>query len=388
MQVVRPFPVESLGIAATSALPIADCGAAITVAGVAALDDPPGIHDGDAVGDGADHGEIVRNEQIGDVLVALQVEQQLEDLAAHRTSSADTASSSTISAGLVAMARAIATRWRWPPEISWMARSARSGVRPTRSSKAAMRARPLGAVGEAVDAQRIVEHAGHRGARIEGGQRILEHHLEARRARAAAPRRAARADRRRRSWIAPRVRLDQPHDEPRERRLAAAGWPDQRQRLAARDAKDDAVDRGDNGPAAAAEALAQAATSSSGGSCRHRSQQRRMRAPRCASSKRARVGIARAADDDLRVAPISTSRPCRNTAMRSAISEASAMSWLTNSSVMPSSVDQLSSSATISAWTIVSSALVGSSAISSFGPAAIAAAMATRCLWPPESWCG
>ncbi len=38
--------------------------------------------------------------------------------------------------------------------------------------------------------------------------------------------------------------------------------------------------------------------------------------------------------------------------------------------------------------TIVSSALVASSAISSPGLPAIAAAIATRCFWPPESWCG
>ena len=74
--------------------------------------------------------------------------------------------------------------------------------------------------------------------------------------------------------------------------------------------------------------------------------------------------------------------------MRSAMPEASAMSWVMKSSDMPSSRTSPSSSATISAWTIVSSALVGSSAISSFGPAAIAAAMATRWRWPPESWCG
>ena len=64
------------------------------------------------------------------------------------------------------------------------------------------------------------------------------------------------------------------------------------------------------------------------------------------------------------------------------------MSWLMKISDMPSAFTSRSISATISAWTIVSSALVGSSAISSFGPAAIAAAMAMRWRWPPESWCG
>ena len=64
------------------------------------------------------------------------------------------------------------------------------------------------------------------------------------------------------------------------------------------------------------------------------------------------------------------------------------MSWLMKISDMPSACTSRSISATISACTIVSSALVGSSAISNFGPAAIAAAMAMRWRWPPESWCG
>jgi hypothetical protein len=40
----------------------------------AGLDDPPAIHDGDAVGDGADDGKIVRNEQTGNALLFLQID--------------------------------------------------------------------------------------------------------------------------------------------------------------------------------------------------------------------------------------------------------------------------------------------------------------------------
>jgi hypothetical protein len=50
---------------------------------------------------------------------------------------------------------------------------------------------------------------------------------------------------------------------------------------------------------------------------------------------------------------------------------------LMNSSVMPSSATSCRTRATISAWTMVSSALVASSAMSNLGPAAIAAAIAT-----------
>jgi hypothetical protein len=39
-------------------------------------------------------------------------------------------------------------------------------------------------------------------------------------------------------------------------------------------------------------------------------------------------------------------------------------------------------------WMVTSSAVVGSSAISSLGSHASAIAIITRCCWPPESWCG
>jgi hypothetical protein len=40
------------------------------------------------------------------------------------------------------------------------------------------------------------------------------------------------------------------------------------------------------------------------------------------------------------------------------------------------------------AWIVTSSAVVGSSASSSFGLQASAMAMTTRCFMPPENWCG
>ena len=42
----------------------------------------------------------------------------------------------------------------------------------------------------------------------------------------------------------------------------------------------------------------------------------------------------------------------------------------------------------ISFWIVTSSAVVGSSAMRSFGSQAIAMAIITRCCWPPESWNG
>ena len=46
------------------------------------------------------------------------------------------------------------------------------------------------------------------------------------------------------------------------------------------------------------------------------------------------------------------------------------------------------SSSRISAWMVTSSAVVGSSAISTRGSHAIAIAIITRWRMPPESWCG
>ena len=61
-----------------------------------------------------------------------------------------------------------------------MARASEIGGQPDALQQGGDAARPLGAGGDAMDAQGIVEHARHGGARVEGGQRILEHHLQAR----------------------------------------------------------------------------------------------------------------------------------------------------------------------------------------------------------------
>ena len=40
------------------------------------------------------------------------------------------------------------------------------------------------------------------------------------------------------------------------------------------------------------------------------------------------------------------------------------------------------------AWIVTSRAVLGSSAISSFGLHERAIAIITRCFWPPDIWCG
>ena len=109
---------------------------------------------------------------------------------------------------------------------------------------------PCGAVGEAVDAQRIVEDTGHRGARVERGEWLLKHHLEA---RPEQPQRFAARGEQITVVEADRavIGFDEPHDDAGKRRLAAARRPDQRQRFAGRQIERDVVERYDLAPAAA-----------------------------------------------------------------------------------------------------------------------------------------
>ena len=153
--------------------------------------------------DGANDGEVVRDEHIGDAFFALQADQQVEDLAAHRDverrhrfvehdqvgpggDGAGDGDALALAAGDLA-------------DAACRPASDRGRRAPADARSAAGRS---AAVCHAVDAQRIGERAADGGARIEGGQRILEHHLDAPRWLPAALRRAAPAGRRRRSRCA------------------------------------------------------------------------------------------------------------------------------------------------------------------------------------------
>ncbi len=51
---------------------------------LAHLDDAAEVHDRDPVGDVADHGQVVRDEDVGEAELALEVLQQVQDLRLHR----------------------------------------------------------------------------------------------------------------------------------------------------------------------------------------------------------------------------------------------------------------------------------------------------------------
>ncbi|CFV99887.1 Protein of uncharacterised function (DUF1602) [Bordetella pertussis] len=86
--------------------------------------------------------------------------------------------------------------------------------------------------------------------------------------------------------------------------------------------------------------------------------------------------------------PSSTLSPRYITSTRSATSATTPMSWVMNTTPMRISSCSWRISCRICAWIVTSSAVVGSSAISSAGLQASAMAIITRWRMPPESWCG
>ena len=81
-------------------------------------------------------------------------------------------------------------------------------------------------------------------------------------------------------------------------------------------------------------------------------------------------------------------RPSFITQTRSATRRTTFRSWLISSSASPRAAFSRARRSRMPAWIVTSSAVVGSSAISSFGLFASAMAIITRCRCPPLSWCG
>ena len=108
-----------------------------------------------------------------------------------------------------------------------------------------------------------------------------------------------------------------------------------------------------------------------------------------AADERRRVGVAAASSCSARRRAASRrSGPAYITAVRSHTAPASSRSWVMNSSARPRSRRSSSRIAITSACVVTSSAVVGSSASSSRGSASSAAAIITRCSRPPDSSCG
>ena len=80
------------------------------------LHDLPQIHHCHPVAHVPDHRDVVRDQYVGQISLLLQGNQQIEDLRRTEISSALVGSSSTMMSGSEESARAIAMRWRCPPE--------------------------------------------------------------------------------------------------------------------------------------------------------------------------------------------------------------------------------------------------------------------------------
>ena len=102
------------------------------------------------------------------------------------TSSDATGSSQTSASGRIASARAMATRWRWPPE-NWCGNRSRRSPRPdpTAASQRATSLLRLGLGDQAMRERTLGNDVADAHARIERRERVLKHHLDARGALAA-----------------------------------------------------------------------------------------------------------------------------------------------------------------------------------------------------------
>jgi hypothetical protein len=206
------------------------------------LDDAAEIHHGDAVADMGDDRKVVRDEEIGKAVVALQVDQQID----HLRLDGDVKRGDRLVAH--DQARAKRERARDADALALAAgelmREILHLVRPQANLPEQLGDARLFclAAGKPVHAERLADDVARGHARIERGERVLEHDLH----RAAHRAHVGLAQRRDIGAVeldAAGGRLDQPQHGARHRRLAAAGFSDEAQRLADTEREADAVDR-------------------------------------------------------------------------------------------------------------------------------------------------
>ena len=106
------------------------------------------------------------------------------------------------------------------------------------------------------------------------------------------------------------------------------------------------------------------------------------------AASRARVYGCAAVANSVRAGPRSTGSPAYSTSASSHTVRASRRSCVMNSTAVPCAACIRRSRAMTVACVVTSSAVVGSSAISSAGLDAKASAISTRWHSPPDSWCG
>ena len=159
------------------------------------------------------------------------------------TSSAETGSSATISLGRVMMARAIDSRWRWPPENSCAIFVDVGGRQPHLGSAAATRLRRSAPVSRS--SSTCSGSATSRSTRWRGIERavgILEHHLHLPAGLPQLPLRTCPVSDSPSKRTVPALGRSSASTMPGKGRLAAAGAADERHGLAGPDREGDVVD--------------------------------------------------------------------------------------------------------------------------------------------------
>ena len=206
------------------------------------LDDPPEVHDRDAVGDVADDREVVRDEDVGEVELLLQLDEQVEDLGLDRDVERGD--------GLVGddELRLQHERAREPDALPLPAAElVRVAVgrlgRHADALEHVVDDRPAALPpGDAVDREPLGDQVADLHARIERPHRVLEHDLHV----PALLLQGAGAELEEVDAVERDLalgRLEQPQQRPPERRLPAARLAHEAHRLAAADVEVDAVDR-------------------------------------------------------------------------------------------------------------------------------------------------
>ena len=145
------------------------------------LDDAAQVHDADARRHVPDHGQVVADEEIGQVEAGPAGRASGSGSAPAPTRRArDVGSSHTMNSGLDDSARAMQMRWRWPPENSCGYLAPSAGSRPTRRSSSPTRCSISWLVlGQPEGLDGIGDDALDAPARVEAGEGVLEDHLQA-----------------------------------------------------------------------------------------------------------------------------------------------------------------------------------------------------------------
>ena len=219
-------------------------GSGTGTASSSARDDAAEIHDGDPVGDVPHHGEVVADEEVGEGEALLQVGEEIEDLRLDRDverrqrlvrhDEARGADRGARDGDALALAAGelvrVATRHR--------------GVEAHHLQDGRDALARLSGAGESVDEERLGQRLADAHARVQRGERVLEHHPHGGTG-------AAQRFRRQGAEVAAveqrhaAGRLLQPQKGAAQGGLAAAGFPDERHGFARRDREVDAVDGAD-----------------------------------------------------------------------------------------------------------------------------------------------